>query len=385
MYLGYKFCKRLAVSVMVGIVFCSLCNAEDGYTYKHKPSIPEAKDTLVGVNYFNGWWEKSPNKYEDPNGKDWRSKYPERIALLGQFNSQEVMNAEIKAASEYGVDFFAVLWYYNPQAVAVHRKYVNETLNDALDHFTNSPNSRLMQFSIEFCNHPPFHVKDFKTWNECIDIWLKYMKHPSYLRINGRPFFKVHGAGAFLKDTGGKENAKKWLEHFRKRVKDAGLGELIIGAGNAGIVWQGHWAQKIFDFNTEYMHVPKLQAKETDYHYNSLALGIIEQRGIHRFDQISFIPFMATGWNPRPWWKDKRPAFKEPTKDQWTRELKIMAYDLENLSNMGIKLNDSARQKIFTIYAWNEFGEGGIVAPTQGQKYMKLEGIKEVFGVKLRK
>jgi hypothetical protein len=246
-----------------------------------------------------------------------------------------------------------------------------------------------MQFSIEFCNHPPFHVKDFKDWNKCIDIWLKYMKHPSYLRINSRPFFKVHGAGAFVKDAGGNENAKKWIEHFRKRVKDAGLGELIIGAGNTGIIWKGHWAKTMFDFNTEYMYVPKLEAKETDYHYNSLAMGIIEKRGLHRFDQISFIPFMAAGWNSRPWGYSashaNRPDFTMPTKDQWTRELTRVAYDLQNLSNMGLKLDDGTRQKIFTIYAWNEFGEGGIVAPTQGQKYMKLEGIKEVFGVKLRK
>lgn len=34
----------------------------------------------------------------------------------------------------------------------------------------------------------------------------------------------------------------------------------------------------------------------------------------------------------------------------------------------------------FTIYAWNEFDEGGIVAPKQGDQYMKLEGIKTVFG-----
>jgi len=36
-------------------------------------------------------------------------------------------------------------------------------------------------------------------------------------------------------------------------------------------------------------------------------------------------------------------------------------------------------QKAFTIYAWNEFGEGGFVAPTAGDKYMKLEAIQEVF------
>jgi len=32
------------------------------------------------------------------------------------------------------------------------------------------------------------------------------------------------------------------------------------------------------------------------------------------------------------------------------------------------------------IYAWNEFGEGGIVAPTKGDGMMKLEAIREVFG-----
>jgi hypothetical protein len=32
------------------------------------------------------------------------------------------------------------------------------------------------------------------------------------------------------------------------------------------------------------------------------------------------------------------------------------------------------------IYAWNEFGEGGIVAPTRGDGYMKLETIRGVLG-----
>ena len=32
------------------------------------------------------------------------------------------------------------------------------------------------------------------------------------------------------------------------------------------------------------------------------------------------------------------------------------------------------------IYAWNEFGEGGIVAPTRGEKEMKLEVIEPAFG-----
>jgi hypothetical protein len=59
-----------------------------------------------------------------------------------------------------------------------------------------------------------------------------------------------------------------------------------------------------------------------------------------------------------------------------------MAEDLEDSPGLGIPLPDGSCQKAFTIYCWNEFGEGGMVAPTRGDGYMKLECIREVFGVK---
>ena len=37
-------------------------------------------------------------------------------------------------------------------------------------------------------------------------------------------------------------------------------------------------------------------------------------------------------------------------------------------------------QPAVTIYAWNEYAEGGIVAPTKGQGWAKLEGIATTFG-----
>jgi hypothetical protein len=59
--------------------------------------------------------------------------------------------------------------------------------------------------------------------------------------------------------------------------------------------------------------------------------------------------------------------------------LRHMAEELEQSTNLGIPLPGGGRQKAFTIYAWNEFGEGGIVAPTRGEGLMKLEAIREVF------
>jgi len=48
-------------------------------------------------------------------------------------------------------------------------------------------------------------------------------------------------------------------------------------------------------------------------------------------------------------------------------------------SKLGIPA-DGGREKMLLIYAWNEFGEGGIMAPTQGEKEMKPEAVREVFG-----
>jgi hypothetical protein len=57
-----------------------------------------------------------------------------------------------------------------------------------------------------------------------------------------------------------------------------------------------------------------------------------------------------------------------------------MQDDFERYPSLGLPLPDGGTQKAFTIYAWNEFGEGGFVAPTAADKAMKLEVIRDVFG-----
>ena len=43
------------------------------------------------------------------------------------------------------------------------------------------------------------------------------------------------------------------------------------------------------------------------------------------------------------------------------------------------RANAAPRDYLVGVYAWNEFGEGGIVAPTRGENEMKLEAIRDVF------
>ena len=76
-------------------------------------------------------------------------------------------------------------------------------------------------------------------------------------------------------------------------------------------------------------------------------------------------------------------SFTFPTRAEWAAELTTLRAQLANASNrFGFPCADGSVAPAATIYAWNEYGEGGIVAPTQGEAWMKLEVIKEIFGDK---
>jgi hypothetical protein len=77
--------------------------------------------------------------------------------------------------------------------------------------------------------------------------------------------------------------------------------------------------------------------------------------------------------------RDPRPSFAFPTREEWTAALKKVKAALDKYPKLGIPVK-GGRQKMLMIYAWNEFGEGGIMAPTKGEKYMQLEAVHEVFG-----
>ncbi len=336
-------------------------------------------EILVGINYFAGWWEPLPNKWHRRDGSDWRPDFPERIPLLGQYNDQTTMDREIVAASKYGVDFFAILWY--PELADGRVEPNARFLERGVTCFTKSPEAHRMKFMIEFCNHRPFEVKTDQDWNRCVDYWIKQMRHPSYLRVGGRLVFKVHSGGGFVQQCDGDlDLAQTRLDRLRRAVADAGLGEILIGAGfHAGMkVTPEHWAAKLFDFTACYMDVPPLEQKEEDYPFDALAEFTNSARRKRADDPICYLPYMAAGWNPRPW-PDKRARFALPTPVQWLRELRKLKRDLSEIDTLGLPLPDGSVQKAFTIYAWNEFGEGGFVAPTEGDKYMKLEAIRAVF------
>lgn len=343
------------------------------------------------MNYFAGWWRELPNKWHGQGWKigqpDWRTSYPERVPTLGEFNEQATMDREIIAASSHGVNFFAILWYF--QKPDTKESANAPKLNRGLEQFIASPEAHRMNFFVEYCNPLRFSAENDEQWAQCIRVWVEAMKHPSYLRVDGRLVFKVHDVSGFLSvNNQDIDLCRKRLDTLRNAVRAAGLGEMIIGVGISGKTprLDHKWpSASVFDFSGTYMSVPEVEEREAEHSYVTLAAEARETLQRRAGDPLPWMPHLAAGWNPRPWtYADAPPHYQRfftfPTREEFTAELRNLQQSFTQHPTLGLPKKDGTIQKAFSIYAWNEFGEGGIVAPTKGSGTMMLEAIRDVFG-----
>jgi hypothetical protein len=370
-------------TVVIAVAVCSPWAATAGQ------SVGPDKKILVGVNYFAGWWEELPNKWHGhgwaAGEPDWRPKYSNRVPLLGAYNDQATMDREIVVAADHNVDFFSILWYF---AAPGNKEEADcKRLNRGLENFLRSPHADRLRFIVEYCNHAHLAATSDVQWERCIAAWVAALRHPSCLRVGGRLVFKVHDAAGFWRQNDQDiTRCRARLDALRRAVRAAGLGEMLIGGGvmSRSQVAAGAPLTKLFDFTATYMSIPPVDVRDEEYPYARLAEEARNARPAHAADPIPWVPYLAVGWNPRPWTHPQadpnhRRFFRFPTQAEWTAELRAVGADLDKYPGLGLPLPHNQRQRVFTIYAWNEFGEGGFLAPTQGDGFMKLQAIREVF------
>lgn len=345
-----------------------------------------AERPLVGVNYFAGWWKGQGDKWLDPRNAsvDWRPLYPQRVPLLpdGMYNTQPGMDEEIGAAADHGVDFFQIL-YYN--RFPTPRAPNAALLNRGVTNFIHSSNASRMSFYISLCNSPPFAVEDDSQWQSIIEQdWLPALAHPSYLRIDGRLVLKfIDAPGFFQRDcNASRPCVDRRLDYLRSRVAAAGLGELLLGAGTPPNFYITNTTRDLgvadqYAWSGLYGIVPDLTPLQV-YPWAALANASREVRLQHAAQPIPFLGHGMSGWDARPWGGEDRPVFAFPTDAEWRAYLAQLGADVQAHS-LGFPRRNGSVQPAFNLYAWNEFGEGGILAPTRGWKYTRLQAIRDTF------
>jgi lysophospholipase L1-like esterase len=333
------------------------------------PASESAKPrATVGVYYFDGWAGKSERWQDDPA---WIGLHPpthltkrlieefgDREPIWGwRDDSLEIMERQIDLAADHGIAFFAFCWYWNKDPA----KLAQDPKHTCLDLFLKARNHGRLKFCLLVANHQGHLFQDADEWAKAAEGWLPYFKHPQHLTVDGKPLVIVFNPG---------NGTREGLAQVQATATKAGLpGVAIAGCGGDPKAGYTH--------TTHYNIVPGYAAGSEAHKFAELVEA--HSRAWRGTREQPYMPVLSVGWDKRPWEGDRglgqKPGwyFTDRTPEQ-------LAAGLESaIAWMDQHPDQTTAERIVLLYAWNELGEGGYLAPTKGDpEGAYLRAVKQV-------
>ena len=325
----------------------------------------------IGAYYFDGWaghnslagdlrepWAKNAPTHLT---RSLTEKFAERMPIWGwRDDSLAIMEQQIDLAADHGLAFFSFCWYWHDNQESINRKAIQEDpKHTSMELFLKARNNQRLKFCLMVANTGSFEIKGTENWKQAVDFWLPYLKHPQYFTVGGKPLIIIFDA-----DGGDKAG----FLYLQTAARKAGLPGVAI----AGYKYHNH-CDPLPDLG--YTH-------RTQY-------GLLAHKGAeaHKFAELAdenrhlwgggsppqpYIPMITAGWDKRPWeglWGCP-PLWYYPdrTPEQFMKLLR------DAMAWMDQHPDQITAERLMLIYAWNEFGEGGYIAPTRGDpngKYLQ--------------
>jgi len=337
-----------------------------------KPAEGIAKPrATVGAYYFDGWAGSSDRWRDDPA---WTKLHPpthltkrmieefdDREPIWGwRDDTLEIMERQIDLAADHGIAFFAFCWYWNKDQEKLDKQF----MHTGLQLYLKAKNNRRLKFCLLVANHQGFLFQGADEWGKAAEQWLPYFKHPQHVTVDGKPLVIIFNA-----DNGDKGGFMEVQAAARK----AGLPGVAIAGCSGGKPEIG------FTHTTHYNIIPGYAAKPGARRYTELIEA--HQRAWHGSREQPYMPTLSVGWDKRPWEGPRGLGqvagsyYPDRTPEQFVTALESA------IEWMDRHPDQTTAERIVLLYAWNEFGEGGYLAPTKGDPegaYLKaLEQVVE--------
>jgi hypothetical protein len=375
----------------------------------------EAGRCQVACYYFPNY-HPSDARNEKFKGKGWsewelvkaaKPRFPghqqPNVPLWGYTDESDpqAMAQKIAAAADHGIDAFLFDWYYYEDGLFLER-----ALNDG---FLKATNNRRLKFALMWADHDWLDIHPYKlgtpqkvlypgrisppAFAKMADYCIAtYFLHPSYWRIDGRPYFSIYDLTTLLACFGSVSATRAALDQFRAKAVAAGLPGLHLNA----VVW----GQPIlphertpanapelvrqlgFDSVTSYVWVHHALLRDfptNDYDAMRDKYFDYWAKAEKQFD-VPYYPNVSMGWDssPRADQSDPlvnglypfTPTISGNTPARFKTALEMVKRGLQRRP---------ADQRILTINCWNEWTEGSYLEPDTVHKMGYLEAIREVF------
>ncbi|MGN0867318.1 MAG: glycoside hydrolase family 99-like domain-containing protein [Oligosphaeraceae bacterium] len=340
-----------------------------------------------------GEWQSVKNAVTKYPGHSWPRK-----PVWGYVNEADprVMEMEINAAADHGVNVFIYDWYWFDR-----RPFLEGCLNDG---FLKASNRDRMKFYLMWANHNANYTWDTRnsdTVGYDSIIWRgdwdrkefevvakrlveKYFHLPNYYTIDGKPVFMIYDLNNLIRGLGGVEATKSALAFLREEAVRSGLPGLhlqavvlrVLKVNVTGVDTTGECPPPElvgdlgFDSVTDYQFAHFVDMRQ-DY------LQILEdvRKEWKRLDdqgKLPYIPHISIGW-------DNNPRFQRAsdyccwnnTPENFQKGLEMAREYLE--SHPGLP-------RLVTVNSWNEWTETSYLQPDDKYGYGYLEAVKRVFG-----
>lgn len=347
-----------------------------------------------------GWSEWELVKAAKPRFPGHQQPHVPAWGYLDESNPQ-VMAKKIDAAADHGIDVFIFDWYYYDDG-----PFLESTIDSG---FLHAPNNSRLKFALMWAMHDWLDIQPYKPgtpyrvlfpgkvtpakFQEICDLVIrKYFSHPSYWRLDGKPYFSFFDLTNLVASFGSVSATRAALDQFRRSAVAAGLPGLHLNA----VMWQqpvlpgektpvdpATLVRELgFDSVTSYSWVnhvdlPRLvtdydDARDQYFRYWDQAKQVFD---------VPYFPNVTMGWDPSPraYQGSVYGNFGYPftniiggnTPERFQQALQLTKERL---------LNDKGGARVVTICCWNEWTEGSYLEPDTVHGTQYLQAIKGTFG-----
>ena len=337
----------------------------------------------------SGEWQTVKNAVSKFEGHDWPRK-----PLWGYVNEADpyVMEMQIKAASDHGVNVFIYDWYWYDR-----RPFLENCLNNG---FLKAKNNPLMKFYLMWANHDATNLWDIRISNQDNLIWdgavdrkeferiafrliEKYFSHPRYYTIDGKPVFMIYDVSNLIRGLGGVKETRNALDWFRNECVKAGLPGLHLqmtmwyenivnlSGVDGGLKLNAKEVVPLLDFDSM-SHYQFVHFVNIDRDYLELLPDVeAEWKRIDRDYNIPYFPHISLGWDNNPRFKEFRPGItKNATPNNIEKAIRLAKKYADN---------HPEQPPLITINSWNEWTETSYLQPDDLYGYGYLEAIRTVL------
>ena len=339
-----------------------------------------------------GEWQSVKNSKPKACGYSWSRK-----PLWGYVNEADpyVMEMEIEAAVDHGVNVFIYDWYWYDG-----RPFLENCLNDG---FLRAKNNDKMKFYLMWANHDANHLwnkelSDNEAGNEVIwkgavdreefetaalRIINQYFVRPKYYKIDGCPVFMIYDVKNLVDGLGGIDAARDAIEWFREETKAAGFPDLHFQL----TIW-GENSVNLSGFDSNMSGSTKdivpLLGVDSVSHYQFVHFANIDRdyseilpdvakewERIGEDYKVPYFPHVSCGWDNNPRFYNFRPGVTTNNTPE----------NVEKGFRMAKEYLDAHPElpPLVTVNSWNEWTETSYLEPDDLYGYGYLEAIRRVF------